>query len=68
VDRAIVRFNGRDDGRVRGASLEVTDEELAQADRHEPGGHARIAAKLASGAEAFVSADARGIAQEEATG
>src|SRR5207245_4309394 len=32
ADHAIVRFNGRDESRVRGMVLELTDSELAQAD------------------------------------
>jgi hypothetical protein len=60
ADHAIVRFNGRDESRVRGMALVVTDEELAQADRYEPEGYTRVATRLASGTDAFVYADARG--------
>src|SRR5262245_15503013 len=56
---AIVRFNGRSDSRVAGTVFEVTDRELADADRYEPAGYTRIAATLASGRQAWVYADAR---------
>jgi hypothetical protein len=55
----IVRFNGRNDSRVPGTVFEVSDDELASADRYEPAGYKRIAALLASGREAWVYADAR---------
>lgn len=58
---AIVRFNGRDDSRVAGMVFEVSERELAQADRYEPAGYKRIAALLASGKEAWVYADARSV-------
>ncbi len=56
---AIVRFNGRRDSRVRGMVFEVSEGELARADRYEPAGYTRVAATLASGKEAWVYADAR---------
>ena len=56
AEHAIVRFNGRDDSRVRGMVFEVTDEELAQSDEYEPAGYARVRASLASGREAWVYA------------
>jgi len=56
---AIVRFNGRDDSRVSGTVLEVSDEELASADAYEPAGYKRISARLASGKQAWVYADVR---------
>lgn len=55
---AIVRFNGREESRVRGMVFEVTDRELAQADAYEPAGYTRISARLASGEQAWVYADA----------
>lgn len=55
----IVRFNGRDDSRVRGTVYELTDGELASADAYEPPGYARIAARLASGRQAWVYAGMR---------
>ena len=56
---AIVKYTGDPTSRVRGATLEVTDEELARADAYEPEGYKRIATTLASGHEAWVYADAR---------
>ncbi len=56
---AIVKFNGRQDSRVRGTVFEVSDSELASADRYEPAGYTRVRATLASGREAWVYADAR---------
>ena len=54
---AIVRFNGRNDSRVRGTVFEVSERELASADEYEPAGYTRIAAMLASGREAWVYAE-----------
>ena len=56
---AIVKFNGRNDSRVSGTVFEVSDKELADADRYEPAGYKRVAATLASGKQAWVYADAR---------
>ena len=56
---AIVKFNGRDESRVRGMVFEVTDTELAKSDEYEPEGYKRVSARLASGKEAWVYADAR---------
>ena len=53
---AIVKYNGRNDSRVRGTVFEVTDAELAQADRYEPAGYTRISSTLASGRQAWVYA------------
>jgi hypothetical protein len=39
--------------------LELTEAELARADRYEPAGYTRVAATLASGKQAWVYADAR---------
>jgi hypothetical protein len=61
-DHAIVRFNGRDDSRVRGMVFEVTDAELASADSYEPAGYERIETTLASGKRAWVYAAARATA------
>jgi gamma-glutamylcyclotransferase (GGCT)/AIG2-like uncharacterized protein YtfP len=55
----IVRFNGRDDSRVNGTVLEVSDLELAKADQYEPAAYKRIFARLASGKQAWVYADTR---------
>ena len=59
ADHAIVRFTGRDDSRVRGTVFEISDDELASADRYEPAGYKRVPATLASGGQAWVYADAR---------
>src|SRR5215471_15108581 len=48
---AIVTFNGRPDSRVPGVAFEVSDQELAAADRYEPAGYSRIRTTLASGKE-----------------
>ena len=56
---AIVKFNGRDDSRVRGMVFEVSESELAKADGYEPAGYRRISTVLASGKQAWVYADAR---------
>jgi hypothetical protein len=55
---AMVRFNGRDESRVRGMVFEVTDAELESADGYEPAGYARVVAPLASGREAWVYTEA----------
>jgi gamma-glutamyl AIG2-like cyclotransferase len=55
---AIVTFNGRHESRVSGMAFEVTDAELADADRYEPAGYTRIMTTLASGQQAWVYADA----------
>ena len=59
ADHAIVRFTGRDDSRVKGTVLEVTEPELARANAYEPAGYQRISATLASGRQAWVYAAAR---------
>jgi gamma-glutamylcyclotransferase (GGCT)/AIG2-like uncharacterized protein YtfP len=59
ADHAIVKFNGNTDSRVSGTVFEVTDDELARADRYEPAGYARVTARLASGKQAWVYADSR---------
>jgi gamma-glutamylcyclotransferase (GGCT)/AIG2-like uncharacterized protein YtfP len=59
ADHTIVRFNGRSDRRVAGTVLEITDEELASADRYEVADYKRVAATLASGRQAWVYVDAR---------
>jgi hypothetical protein len=40
-------------------ALEVTDEDLAEADAYEPAGYARASTVLASGRHAWVYVDAR---------
>jgi hypothetical protein len=57
---ANVTFNGRNDSRVSGTVFEITDTEIAAADRYEqPAGYKRISAMLASGKQAWVYVDAR---------
>jgi gamma-glutamylcyclotransferase (GGCT)/AIG2-like uncharacterized protein YtfP len=52
-----VTFNGRDDSRVSGTVFEITDPELAAADRYEQlAAYKREAATLASGKQAWVYA------------
>lgn len=58
ADHAIVRFTGRSESRVKGTALEVTEQELAQADAYEPAGYERVPATLASGRQAWVYAAA----------
>ena len=55
----IVMFNGRSDSRVSGTVFEITDTELANADRYEVAAYTRVAAMLASGRQAWVYVDAR---------
>jgi gamma-glutamylcyclotransferase (GGCT)/AIG2-like uncharacterized protein YtfP len=55
----IVKPNGRDDSRVSGTVFEISDAELANADRYEVAAYKRVAATLASGKEAWVYVDAR---------
>ncbi|HEX4684308.1 MAG TPA: gamma-glutamylcyclotransferase family protein [Gemmatimonadaceae bacterium] len=55
--QAIVRETGRDDDRIAGTVLEVTDAELAMADAYEPAGYRRIAARFASGRRGWVYAE-----------
>src|SRR5262245_19165029 len=59
ANHSIVRFNGRSESRVAGTVFEVSEDELAKADRYEPAGYQRVAAVLASGRRAWVYADAR---------
>ncbi len=58
-DHVIVRFNGNNDSRVSGTVFEITEAELASADRYEVAEYKRVAAKLASGKQAWVYVDAR---------
>jgi gamma-glutamylcyclotransferase (GGCT)/AIG2-like uncharacterized protein YtfP len=57
---ANVTFNGKADSRVSGTVFEITDDELAAADRYEQlARYKRVAARLASGKQAWVYVDAR---------
>ena len=60
AEHAMVRFTGRDEDRVRGTALEMTEAELATADAYEPAGYARVAVTLASGERAWVYAAVEG--------
>jgi len=62
TEHMIVRFNGREESRVAGTVFEITEEELLKADRYECAPYERVAAKLASGRQAWVYADARSTA------
>ena len=55
----IVRQTGIVDDRVAGTAFEVTDEDLANADKYEVSDYKRVLAPLASGREAWVYVDAR---------
>ena len=61
ADHSIVRFNGKNDSRVSGTVLEISDLELLRADEYEPEGYKRIPTVLASGKQAWVYADARSV-------
>jgi gamma-glutamylcyclotransferase (GGCT)/AIG2-like uncharacterized protein YtfP len=57
---ANVTFNGRDNSRVSGTVFEITDAELAAADRYEQvAEYKRVTAMLASGKRAWVYVAAR---------
>lgn len=57
---ANVTFNGRNESHVCGTVFEITDAELAAADRYEQrAAYERIAAVLASGRQAWVYVEAR---------
>ena len=57
---ANVTFNGRSDSRVGGTVFEITDAELAAVDQYEQlAAYTRVAARLASGKQAWVYLDAR---------
>ena len=55
----IVRHSGDPADRVAGTAFEVTDEELAAADRYEVAAYARVGVTLASGRAAWVYVDTR---------
>ncbi len=55
----IVRHSGDAADRVAGTVFEITDEELANADRYEVAAYKRVAVTLASGRAAWVYVDAR---------
>jgi hypothetical protein len=54
----ILKFNGRRASRIAGTVFEITDAELADADRYEVAAYKRVEASLASGKKAWVYVDA----------
>jgi hypothetical protein len=57
---ANVKFNGRNESRVSGTVLEITEADLATADRYEQqSAYKRVAAILASGRQSWVYIDSR---------
>ena len=61
-DPAVVATSGRTENpadEVPGVIFEITDEELAQADRYEVKEYARMMATFRSGAQAWIYGDAR---------
>lgn len=54
----IVKHTGVASDRVPGTVFEISDEELANADKYEVGDYKRVNARLASGAQAWVYVDA----------
>lgn len=55
----IITQTGRDEHRVAGTVFEITEIELANADKYEVSDYKRVAAPLASGKTAWVYVDAR---------
>jgi gamma-glutamylcyclotransferase (GGCT)/AIG2-like uncharacterized protein YtfP len=51
---ANLRFTGRDESRVAGTVLEVTEQDLEMADRYEPPEYQRVPARLASGESVWI--------------
>lgn len=56
----IVRRTGRPADEIDGMVFEITEDELAAADRYEVADYKRVAVQLRSGIEAFVYVDAAG--------
>ena len=54
----ILRFDGKRTSRIAGTVFDVTDAELADADRYEVAAYKRVEAALASGRRAWVYVDA----------
>lgn len=55
----IVKQTGKEEDRVAGTVFEVTDDELAHADKYEVADYKRVSASLSSGRMAWVYVDAR---------
>ena len=64
IDHPIVKFTGRRDSRVSGTVFEITDAELASADRYEVSSYKRVSTRLASGSQAWVYVDAHQALQD----
>jgi 3-hydroxyisobutyrate dehydrogenase-like beta-hydroxyacid dehydrogenase/gamma-glutamylcyclotransferase (GGCT)/AIG2-like uncharacterized protein YtfP len=64
TDHPIVKFTGSRESRVTGTVFDITDEELACADRYEVSSYKRVSTRLASGSRAWVYVDARFAPQE----
>ena len=64
----IAGFSGNPADRIPGTVFEITDEELASADRYEIPAYRRVLVDLASGTRAWVYVDARRPAGDRATG
>ena len=64
ADHPVVRLNGLATSRVRGTVYEITDAELARADRYEVAEYKRVGLVLASGKEAWVYVDARSLEEQ----
>jgi len=63
---ANVIFNGRNDSRVTGTVFEITDEEVAAADRYEASAaYRRITVTLVSGKQAWVYVHATGSERDD---
>lgn len=59
TNHAILRPGPDDTARVEGMALELTEDELAIADKYEPVEYKRVEASLASGRRTWVYVDAR---------
>jgi gamma-glutamylcyclotransferase (GGCT)/AIG2-like uncharacterized protein YtfP len=57
----IVKFNGSAASRVPGTVFEISEAELRNADSYESAAYKRVSAKLASGKQAWVYADALSV-------
>ena len=57
----IVKFNGSAASRVPGTVFEISEAELRNADSYESSAYKRVSAKLASGKQAWVYADALSV-------
>lgn len=55
----IVKFTGQGADRVAGTVFDISDMELANADKYEVAAYKRVATELASGVQAWVYVDAR---------